>query len=741
MGGVVDAVTDVVEEVVNTVVDAVSSVFSAIGSALSGVFGGLAPDVNVPDVNASQSPDGVKVTKNGSNMDIPVVYGFRRVGGKVVFAETNGSSNKYLYVVYVIAEGEVQGVKRILVQDVELPSPGSKYNAGQVYTITSGRYANRLKLQIFNGTESQSQSSLANESSSWSRRTRKMPGVCYCVARYEWKKIETQEDADANPYSGGIPNIQFDVLGKKVYNVINHAGGEDLANDYSGLSKSFSYNPVNCVLDYLMNPRYGCGIDKSEINADAFKTAAIKLNQQVTYATGQTGKAMTMSAVLSTKAKLLDNVKLMLSGARSFMPFIQGRYKIKVEDGGNATDITSATLTSAYDISETELLSDVTLQGEQKANKFNQVIVKYVDPDKEFTEQEVSYTVSADVTADGEDLIGNFEFFSVNNANIAKDIARMIYDKSRNQRYITFTATPELLDVEPGDIIRISSDVLNLTTQTFRVTNITINTNGTVQFEAREHTASVYPFVSGTQIEIPAQTYKPDTYTLTGLVKNTPTTPLGVAPPDDEEDTVTDPTQDSAGQVTASTSPSTTNNQLPEAPDVQATTGVTRFQIGTYGGSTDSALLINAQGYSFPINYDIRQGTVDGVRFIDLIFRFVPPADSTIDTIRFYYYSVSTKLVTKIVDKPINYNIASAQPQQIVLEDMGDDVYILPRFRNSTDNREYKDGSDNRNAGGIAYTNLSDQAVIGYNLEAAITTIYKVMILNWILTQDSKFII
>ena len=180
------------------------------------------------------------------------------------------------------------------------------------------------------------------------------------------------------------------------------------------------------------------------------------------------------------------------------------------------------------------------------------MIVKYVDPDKEFTEQEVSYTVSADVTADGEDLIGDFEFFSVNNANIAKDIARMIYDKSRNQRYITFTATPELLDVEPGDIIRISSDVLNLSTQTFRVTNMTINSNGTVQFEAREHTASVYPFVSGTQIEIPAQAYKPDTYTLTGLVKNTPTTPLGVAPPDDEEDTVTDPTQDSAGQVTAS---------------------------------------------------------------------------------------------------------------------------------------------------------------------------------------------
>jgi hypothetical protein len=727
MGGAVEAAVNIVKKAVNVVVKAVSSVFSAVGNAIGGVFGGLVPDVGIPDlgnIDPGASADGVKITKNGTNLDIPVIYGFRRVGGRIIFAETNGDSNKYLYVVYVICEGEIEGVKRVLIQDVELPSPGNKYNNGEIYTITSGRFANRLKIQIYNGTESQTQSSLANESKSWGNRTRQLPGVAYCVARYEWKKIETQEDSDANPYTGGIPSIQFDTLGKKVYNVINHTGGEDLANDYSGLTKTFSYNPVSCVLDYLMNTRWGCAIPKEEINADSFKTAAIKCAQQITYSTGQTGKAMTMNAVVSTKATLLDNVKRLLTGSRAFMPFIQGRYKLKVEDGGNEVDITSATLTSAYDLSETELLSDVTLQGEQKANKYNQVIVRYVDPDKDFTEQEAIYTESADVTADGEDLIGDFDFSTVSNPNIAQDLARMIYKKSRNQRYINFTATPELLDVEPGDIIRVSSEVLNLTSATFRVVNITINEDGTVQIQAREHTASVYPFVSGPQIVIPSQLYKPDNYSLVPVPKPTPSVPISVAPPNDSEDLVSDPNLDSGGLPGFITQPvEGVNDILPDAPDLSASTSVTKFQTSSTGGDSTTALLVNTSGYRWPINTDFAEGERNGVLFSEMDFKFHPPQDQTIDTVRFYYYSVSTKLVTRIVDKPINYNNITA-PQHFVLDGMNDDLYLIPRFRNSSDNREYLDGSQPVSGyGQVAYTNLKDQYITGTNFEAALNNV------------------
>ena len=733
---IVEGITDFVEDVFNAVVDVFSAVFSAIGSAISGLFGGFSPDVPTP--GASQSPDGVVITKAGTNVDIPIVYGFRRVGGRIVFAETNGTDNKYLYVVYAICEGEIEGIKRIYIDDTQLPNPsGGKYATATTHTIGSGRYSGRLQLQVFNGTETQGQSSLANQTASWSSKTRKMPGVAYAVMRYEWKKIESQEDADNNPYRGGIPSVKFDVLGKKVYNVITHAGGEDLANDYADLTKAHSYNPVNCALDYLMNTRWGAGLDKTEINADAFKTAAIKCNQQVTYSTGVTGKAITMNAVLSVTPKILDNVKILLSGCRAFLPYIQGRYKIKIEDGGNATDITSASLTSAFDVTTDHIIGSVNMQGEQKSNKYNQVIVRYVDPDLNFTEQQQVYTESVDVTSDGEDLIGDFQFFTIANKNIAQDIARMIYKKSRNQRYIQVTATPELLEVEPGDIIRITSDVWNLSTQTFRVTNMSFTAGGNISVQAREHDATLYPFVSGDQIEIPAQTYRPDTFILQPVSGINPATPISVAPPNDQEDTVTDPTLDSAGAPTSTTSSSTDNDALPETKDLGNISSVTTFDsqsIAQFNSSntvltSTHCLLYNLDVENSAVNLtgsftapiaQIITGQGDGIT-ATISFFVKTPQTSYIDKIRFYIFDKNTKVLKETQLANITrFDTQVAVP--VYLQRLTKDTYIRPKFYSTALDQEFADGSTGTYSA-FSFTNLEGTATTGKTLEAVLNNI------------------
>lgn len=744
---IVEGIGDFIGDVIGGIGDIISGVFSAIGSAISGIFGGLTPDVPTPNTGAT-SPGGVVITKAGTDVDIPVIYGFRRVGGRIVFAETNGTDNKFLYVVYAICEGEIEGIKRIYIDDNQLPNPsGGKYATGTTHSIGSGRYSGRLQVQVFNGTETQNQSSLANQSNSWSSKTRKLPGVAYAVMRYEWKKIESQEDADNNPYRGGIPAVKFDVLGKKVFNAITHTGGADLANDYDDLTKTYSYNPVSCILDYLMNTRYGAGLDKSEIDADAFKTAAIKCNQQVTYSTGQTGKAITMNSVVSVQPKILQNVQTLLSGARAFLPYIQGRYKIIIEDGGHATDITSSTVTSAFDVTTDHLVGTVNMQGEKKENKFNQVIVRYVDPDKNFTEQQVVHTETADVTADGEDLIGDFQFFTISNPNIAKDIARMIYKKSRNQRYIQFTATPELLAVEPGDIIRVTSSVLNLTTQTFRVTNMNFTPSGNVSIQAREHDATLYPFVSGEQIEIPPATFKPDVYSLTPISGTKPSTPISVSPPDDPENTVTDPTPDSAGDPTADTPSDDANDTLPETPDITAQDTVTKFSVESkadFDARGDGVPVINtttllhgADALNSKINFRGSFSppagfgafpTGDGLT-ASLQFYIAVPADSNINRVKYYVFDRSTGQL----DRTIESNITRADTQLFVVQRlprMANNLYVRPKFYNSTTDNEYADGSTGTYTA-ITYQNLNNNSVSGRTLEAAIN--------NFLQTSMSNF--
>ena len=86
-------------------------------------------------------------------------------------------------------------------------------------------------------------------------------------------------------------------------------------------------NPANIVLDYLMNPRYGAGFKKEEINATSFKIAADKLAQTVTFdpnlTSNNTGRVMDCNAVIDTTQKILDNCKTLLSGARSYLPCVE----------------------------------------------------------------------------------------------------------------------------------------------------------------------------------------------------------------------------------------------------------------------------------------------------------------------------------------------------------------------------------------------------------------------------------
>jgi hypothetical protein len=115
VSGVVNAVVNVVSSVVKAVVNLVSSVVSFIASPFMGLFG---PEGGMPDAaqeNARQ--DGVLVQRQGSREWIPVIYGYRKVGGKIIFAETGSDNNQYLWVSYVFSEGPVEGINEVWLDD------------------------------------------------------------------------------------------------------------------------------------------------------------------------------------------------------------------------------------------------------------------------------------------------------------------------------------------------------------------------------------------------------------------------------------------------------------------------------------------------------------------------------------------------------------------------------------------------------------------------------------------------
>ena len=561
MSKVFKAVAKVVKSVVKAVVKVVKSVINFVGDVVGFVlnpFGAFdTPDVGAQ--NADQFAQGVTVTKNGTNIAVPVVYGFRRIGGVLVYAETGSTNNQYLYTAFALAEGPIQGIKKIYVDDVALPLPSNFYTDGGVVDVNSGKFKGRIKFQVRYGYQaSNSNIDSALRGPNWDKKQRPFTRAAFVVMRFYWKEIKTQEDADNNPFRGGIPTVKFDILGKRVPDIRRYS--EPYSNfSYNPVAtaNTYSFNPANCILDYMLNPVYGAGLDESQIDFESFRIAAKKYAQTVSYTSNYSGPAVTMNSVVDTNVKVLDNLKRLLAGARAMLTFTQGKYKIKVEDGGNDTDITSTAINIAFDIDKTYVVGGITLDGERKKTKFNQVIVNWVDPDREFTNQQQVYQESADLALDNnEKLVGEFTFHTITNPAIAWETARMIYKKSRTQKTISFNGTQELFNIEVGDVIRVTDTVLQLSLDTFRVVNIQLNNDLTVAIDAVEHDATIYPATAGAQSEVPPQIFLPEELSVRPRKKDVALDPISLVPPNNPDSPITvkdpngDPIQDSAGSET-----------------------------------------------------------------------------------------------------------------------------------------------------------------------------------------------
>ena len=496
--GIVKAVVGVVKAVVNVI----SSVVSFITQPFMGLFGGM-PD-GLDAAGEADRQQGVLVTRNGSTVSIPVVYGLRRVGGTITFAETGANNNQYLWVAYGLSEGPIEGLFDLFIDDNQL---ASKYipllNNGQTVTVDEGKYKGRIVMRLSHGKHYATPSSSTiggtwnpcSDAPSW-KSSNVYNGLATLFVRYEWKHIETQEDSDNNPFSGNIPAIKTTLLGRKVATITSSSG----STAYASESENYSTNPAEILLDYLRNPRYGKGLKNTDIDWNSFLIAKNKYNQVVTYvASGITGPVITCNTVVDTGQTLFGNVKMLLMGCRSYLPFSQGKYKLKVEDAGNATDITSGVATIVQTFNSDNIQGAVTYQAIERSAKYNVVEINYVNPDKAYSVEAVIYPELLSERQTYIDKDGGREnkltatFPTLTNYAVAKDMARLLFNKSRFQESVSFTASSQALELEVGDNIRIQSTMLNFGTTPFRVITMKINNDMTVDLGCVRNDDSLYP--------------------------------------------------------------------------------------------------------------------------------------------------------------------------------------------------------------------------------------------------------
>tara|TARA_R100001463_G_scaffold7362_2_gene23190 strand:+ start:280 stop:3036 length:2757 start_codon:yes stop_codon:yes gene_type:complete len=440
----------------------------------------------IPDTPEVEEIRGTLLNKQSNNAQIPVVYGERLLGGTRVFIETSGTDNTYLYIALVLCEGEINAVTQIQINDDAVTFSGS-FADGTEITSNDSKYGTTVKAQPFYGTDGQSASSLLSTLSSWGSN-HKLSGICYVAFRFEW---------DSDKYTG-IPNIKVKIQGKKISTF------DASSNETTG---QYSTNPAFVLLDFMRNERYGKGIPLTELDIPSFYSASQIADTTVTYFTGTTGKLFECHTVLNTNKKILDNVKTLLRGMRGLLPYVQGKYKLIIESTG----------TASFTLDESNIIGGIKVESERKDQKYNRVLVNFVNPDKNYQADTIVYDTDHATlkTADGGFLQeGNITLNTINSPYQAHEFGKIILQRSRNNLKLGLIANYEALDLAIGDIVNVTSTILGMTNKAFRVSGMTLNSNFTTNLSLQEHQDSWYTFDTITQVATVPDTNLPDPFTI-----------------------------------------------------------------------------------------------------------------------------------------------------------------------------------------------------------------------------------
>ena len=485
---------------------AVNKVIKSIVKIITNPLSWLMPDIDIPDFGTTDFDDfekGILLNKQSNDASIPVIYGTRLVGGTRVFMETSGTDNTYLYMALVMCEGEINGISEIRVDDkvVTFASSLADNTAVEVASSDGNFYKNSaslIRLEPHFGSDGQSASSLLGTLSSWGSN-HKLSGLAYLAIRFTWN-----QDA-----FNSIPKVQAKVQGKKIV-TLNSSLVES--------SPTFSANPAFCLLDYLRNERYGKGIPTADIDLQSFRDASVVCDTQVTpFSGGSDINLFDCNAVLDTSKKVIENVRELLKGCRGFLPYTSGKYKLIIETTGTA----SITLT------EDDIIGGYNLASPSKNDKYNRVIVSFVNPDRNFQVDEVQFPpvddsglTSADQhatmkTADGGFLLeGKFDFKTLTSPYQSEEMAEIILRRSREALSLEINVGFDAYDLAIGDIVNITHASLGFSAKAFRVMGITFNEDFTISLTLIEYQASHYTFASKTQVSSTPSTNLPNPFSI-----------------------------------------------------------------------------------------------------------------------------------------------------------------------------------------------------------------------------------
>ena len=334
---------------------------------------------------------------------------------------------------------------------------------------------------------------------------------------WSWCRFYYKPD---DPEFQGEPNITAEIQGLKVWDPRTHLNSPTV--------KAWSDNPALCLLDYLLAD-YGRALSVNDVDIPSFIAAANSCDTMVDlpdeptaqesisiydpetgtmisipvggffpgYRNGQPAnsrKRYTTNIVLESDNSTIDNCQELLKTMKGSLPFINGKYRLMMEEEG----------ISVMSFSNDNIIGGVNLGWADRSKRLNRATIKFPNENKGYQDDTVSWPAAgsalhqAYVSADNDDeLHSEFELIGVTDMYQARDMAEFAVRDSRSQEYITFKTQPQAMALDVGDVITVSNDALDIVNKLYRVRETSMNADLTVTVKGQIYDATIYPWSVG----------------------------------------------------------------------------------------------------------------------------------------------------------------------------------------------------------------------------------------------------
>ncbi len=450
---------------------------------------------------------GFDVPVDGEAINLPLVYGYAKVGGvrSVVHTADNGAivapPSGFEDRAVNLAVGSHDGSKKefMVVQQafcygdidefLDFEVDGQNYNYH--------KFSHHIRLSKNGGVADPTAVAfnvpLGN--------TNKFTGMAWASQVYKLNRDD--------PEYSGTPNLTAYIRGTRVRDIFNDNGEWKFSNEYT-----FSNNPSLVLADYLTRPaeKGGCGLADNKIDLVAFGHAKgicdtivasdvdvrgrvngvrpVQDGQVEPLPSKRDLRLYECNLVIDTSSPRRDIIEQLLETmAQSKLVYSNGIYKLKLDYP--ASDIEQDNLITAT-YSDNDILGKIEVAVSGASERFNRCEVKFKNESMDYANDSVSWPVRGSAAHvqylaedNGKPNETTYTLFGGTHRQSALAKAEEIVRESRIGKTIKFKIDRKALVHEIGDIFKLNSVASKITNELFKITGIRIDAelNATIQAE------------------------------------------------------------------------------------------------------------------------------------------------------------------------------------------------------------------------------------------------------------------